>query len=261
MVKVTVLVDQSVSLTFQLVVMKKLNFFFQKLVSHLRVPCKKVHFRFGAFGAQACCLVRCVNKPPFTHELKELSVSPHEEVTEQSKEDILTVLQGQPFPGLGYTDVRHILKKASEGPNAADHVILLASWPVTEDLVNTWHIMQSITSVTLVNLEATKPEGCRRPSLCSTWWVDDVEETTIRMARKLFYCDKGFNKTPFNKTPFNKAPFGKNLVKEATLFEKVHLLHLVSILRALPPLRPLQGQDLQPLQGQDLQPLQEQEQE
>ena len=222
MLKVTILLDRSNVSVFRPVVTRDLYMFLIHVLSSLKVSTKKTLYRIGSFGSRACCLVPCPkNKLPFLYELRELSVSPHQEWTEKAKKDILTLLPGQPFPPLGHNDIRAVLTLACNGKHAADHVVVITSWPKNE-VDDTWEVMQSVASVTLVNLEGIKPVGTRvLPALKALWWVEG--HTAERLAKKLHFATLASVKS--------KKTEAENKI---TVFEKKQLEIITFLFQALP---------------------------
>lgn len=222
MLKITILLDHSNRTTFCPAEKRALYTFLIQVVSKLRVSTRRTLYRIGGFGSRACCLVPCSKeKLPFLYELQELSVSPHQEWTEKAKEDILTVLQGQPFPSLGHNDIRAVLKLACNGRHAADHVVVIASWP-KKGVPDTWEVMQSVASVTLVNLKEKKPIGKQvLPPLNALWWVD--KKTAERLAKKLYFATNAALITT-----------SKEEVETLTVFEKKQLELIHYLFQVLP---------------------------
>ena len=225
MLKVTILLDHSNLITFRPEVKLGLYSFLIQVLSKLRVSTKKTLYRFGGFGSRACCLVPCSKeKRPFLYELRELSVSPHQEWTETAKEEVLTVLHGQPFPSLGYNDIRSVLNVTCNGKHAADHVVVVTSWP-HQNLDETWEVMQSVASVTLVNLDGVKPDRKRLPSLNEMWWVED--NTAERLAKKLHFATLASLKSKHSNNQDSKE-------MKLTLFEKKQIEMINYLLQSLP---------------------------
>lgn len=224
MLQITILLDHSNSITFSPSVKLSLYTFLIQVLTKLRVSTKKTLYRIGAFGSRACSLVPCPKeRRPFLYEVRELSVSPHQEWTENAKEEILTVLQGQPFPPLGHTDIRAVLKLACQGKHAADHIVVITSWPPTS-VPETWEVMQSVASVTLVNLEGEHPSGKQvLPLLKSLWWVD--KNTAERLAKKLHFATFAALKTKITE---------EEEVKKLTVFEKKQLDMIEYLFHYLP---------------------------
>lgn len=222
MLNITILLDHSNPITFCPFVKSALYAFLTQVLTKLRVSTKKTLYRIGAFGSRACSLVPCPkDRRPFLYEVRELSVSPHQEWTEHAKEEILTVLQGQPFPPLGHNDIRAVLKLACNGKHAADHVVVITCWP-KKSVPDTWAVMQSVASVTLVNLKGEKPSGKQvLPLLKSLWWVD--KNTAERLAKKLYFATYAALTTKH-----------KEDVETLTVFEKKQLDTIQHLFQALP---------------------------
>lgn len=188
---ITILVDRSYNAMLRLGVSVKLNRFLLELGSYLPINGFN-RFRFGAFGSTGCAIDTTSSdvSQPFSLRVVNLNSAPHELWTEKRSRDMLDTLKGQPFPSLGVNNIREVLHQATTGPNAADHVVLLASWTPGELTHRTWLMTQSVASVTLVNLEEPLPATLTPRHLRMLWWVSDLSATAKKLAKKCAYAKK-----------------------------------------------------------------------
>lgn len=193
---ITILLDRSYSTALRASVTKELYSFLMLFCVHLPVrsgASVKHRFRFGAFGSAACCLCPASQTAPgpkvFPFSLFTFASSAHEEWSEDRMHLVLECLKGQPFPLLGADNIRQVLLQATTGSHAADHVVVITSWAPGTQTDNTWQVMQSVASVTLVNLEEVVPPTFKQRFLGQQWWVDSKEATAKKLAKKCAFAN------------------------------------------------------------------------
>lgn len=187
------------------------------LLQHLKTQNKNgdvLKYRFGGYGSTVCFLSPTTKFGPFPYVLEGRHTA-HQELTEQNRKDLKDVLQGQPFPSLGTNNIREILLQVGANGAGATHTIVVACWepgPLTAD---TWSVMQSLGSVTLVNLHPDTARVIEKPKLRGVW---PRSPKTARLLSKQL-------KFVFPKKPTEK----KEAVKLFTLDEVLHIFILVTL--------------------------------
>ena len=201
---------------------KSLYAFMSTLLAHLRGPVKgknQLKYRFGGYGSTVCFLSPTMAHPPFVHTLGGVN-TPHFALTEKSRSDLLDTLKGQPFPPLGVNNIRDVLTQITTERSVeatAHHTVVLACWEpgtVTDD---TWTVMQSLGSVTLVNVHE-KAKRCGQnevtPCLRGVWFLSPFSAAAL--AKKLKHASRSAVKPSVPKE-----------IKPFTQYELLHISMLV----------------------------------
>ena len=202
-------------------VARTLYAFVIQLLQHLKPKNKNgdvLKYRFGGYGSTVCFLSPTTKFGPFPYVLEGRHTA-HQELTEQSRQDLKDVLQGQPFPTLGTNNIREaLLQVGASGGAATNHTIVVAYWEPGPSTADTWNVMQSLGSVTLVNLH---PDTARVIEKHSLWGVWPRSPRTARLLSKHLKILTRTLKKPTEKK--------KEAVKLFTMGEVLHIFILVSL--------------------------------
>jgi hypothetical protein len=152
-------------------------------------------FRVGAYGQTMSFLcpkvqeIRSHPRTDFVYSLKSHNDTPHQTWTEDTKAELLFLIKGHPFHCHGHNNIRDILTEVTQGaaPMAADHVVILAHWPIAEarDMLT---VMRETASVTFINLHS-------RNALAP----DRVAENLESLTQKTLLIKKSKCHTPYEK--------------------------------------------------------------
>lgn len=151
---ITILLDRSYK-SLSVHKSNQLYTFLLLLIDHLDVDQNKHNYRVGAYGSSAFFLSKTGASQCFPYSIKHHFEAPHQAWTEEYKRDLLDLLKGHPFAIQGPNNVREVLYQVTNGasPYAADHVVVIAHWPMEPSYSSTVTVMKQTASVTLVNLQ------------------------------------------------------------------------------------------------------------